>query len=483
MMRLKDILNHVEILSISGNPETEISNLHFDSRNVNQDDVFVALVGTLSDGHDYISQVIEAGASVVIGEKELDLGDVAYVQVKDSKLALAVMAANFYGNPAKDLTLIGITGTNGKTTVASLLFDVFTDLGYPCGLISTVENRIINNVIPATHTTPDPINLNLLYADMVAAGCEYCFMEVSSHALHQHRVRPQDFKVGVFTNISHDHLDYHETMDEYIRVKKMLFDGLSKTSYAITNLDDKRGEVMLQNTKAIKLTYSLRRPSDFKAKILENHFDGLLLDVDGEEVWCKMVGEFNASNILAVFGVTQALGIERQEALRVLSTQKGAEGRFDSMISDEKVIGIVDYAHTPDALKNVLQTIEKTRRGIEKVITVVGCGGDRDRTKRPIMAQVACRYSNTVILTSDNPRSENPETIIEEMMEGVQISDRKKVLQIPNRREAIKTACHMASEGDIILIAGKGHEKYQEIKGERTHFDDKEELLKLFKAC
>lgn len=482
MMRLKDILNNVKIYSVSGNPETEIPNIQFDSRKVSQGDTFVALVGTLSDGHDYISKVIEAGAAVVVGEQDLDLGDVTYVRVKDSKLALAEMAANFHGNPAKDLTLIGVTGTNGKTTVASMLFDVFTQLGYPCGLISTVENRIIDNIIPATHTTPDPISLNLLYADMVAAGCEYCFMEVSSHALHQHRVRPKDFKIAVFTNISHDHLDYHETMDEYIRVKKLLFDGLSKTSYAITNLDDKRGEVMLQNTKAAKLTYSLRRPADFKAKILENHFDGLLLDIDNEEVWCKMVGEFNASNILAVFGVTQALGIDRQEALTVISTQKGAEGRFDSMISDDKVIGIVDYAHTPDALKNVLQTIEKTRRGIEKVITVVGCGGDRDRTKRPIMAQVACRYSNTVILTSDNPRSENPDAIIEEMMEGVQISDRKKVIQITNRREAIKTACHLATEGDIILVAGKGHEKYQEIKGERTHFDDKEELLKLFKA-
>lgn len=477
-MQLQDILYGVTITNLIGQTNRMVGVLTFDSRQVAKDAVFFAIKGTLSDGHAYISNVIDAGVSVVVCEQlpEAPVDGVTYIQVEDSAVALGKMAANFYGNPSAKLKLIGITGTNGKTTIATLLFKLFRALGYKVGLISTVDNHINDKVVPATHTTPNPIALNSLLQDMVDAGCDYCFMEVSSHAVVQHRIEGLDFAGGVFSNITHDHLDFHKTFDNYIKAKKAFFDVLPASAFALTNFDDKNGMVMLQNTKATKRTYALKQLADFKAKIVENSFNGLHLDINDTEVFFKLVGSFNAYNLLAVYGTAMLLKQDQLAVLTLLSSLTGAEGRFDYLASNG-IIGIVDYAHTPDAVQNVLSTIQDVRKGNEQVITIIGCGGDRDKTKRPIMAQVACDWSDKVILTSDNPRTENPQTIIEEMEKGVSPTNRRKTLSIVDRREAIKTACHLARPGDIILLAGKGHEKYQEINGVRYHFDDKEVLM------
>jgi UDP-N-acetylmuramoyl-L-alanyl-D-glutamate--2,6-diaminopimelate ligase len=482
MRYLSEILNGVPATELQGADDMEISSIVFDSRKVVPGCLFVAVRGTLVDGHEYIPQAIKDGAVAIICE---DLpghtaGEVAYIMVADSAVALGQMAANFYGHPSKKLKLVGVTGTNGKTTVATLLYQLFRDLGYKCGLLSTVENQINGEIIPATHTTPDQVVLNGLLNDMVSQSCDYCFMEVSSHAVAQHRIEGLEFSGAIFTNLTHDHLDYHKTFDNYLKAKKTFFDTLPKSAFALTNIDDKNGNIMLQNTKAAKKGYALKSLADFKAKILENQFGGLLLQVDGEEVWFKMVGSFNAYNLLAVYGAATLLGQDKTKVLTSLSKLHGAEGRFDYIISLNKIIGIVDYAHTPDAVQNVLSTIHDIRKGTEKVITIIGCGGDRDKTKRPVMAKVACQWSDKVILTSDNPRSEVPEQIIKDMEAGVDAEGKKKTISITDRHEAIKTACHLASPGDIILLAGKGHEKYQEIKGVRNHFDDKEELLNNF---
>lgn len=477
-MQLQELLYGVVIKSLVGNPNVEVAALAFDSRAVKSNSLFFAISGTVVDGHNYIDQTIKSGANVIICEHlPADLSaDVTYVVVESSSLTLGVVASNFYGNPSAKLKLVGITGTNGKTTIATLLFQLFRGLGFNVGLISTVQNHINDNIIPATHTTPNPIALNALLRDMVYANCEYCFMEVSSHAVVQHRIAGLTFVGGVFSNITHDHLDFHKTFDSYLKAKKEFFDGLPKSAFALTNADDKNGVVMLQNTKANKKTYALKQMADFKAKIIENKFSGLNLDIDQTDVFFKMVGSFNAYNLLATYGTAVLLGQDKLEVLTILSTLAGAEGRFDYIVSKDGVIAIVDYAHTPDAVQNVLSTIANIRKGNEQVITVIGCGGDRDKTKRPIMARVACDWSDKVILTSDNPRTENPQTIINEMETGVSPTNQRKVLSIIDRKEAIKTACHIAKPGDIILVAGKGHEKYQEINGERNHFDDKEVL-------
>lgn len=477
-MQLQDLLYGVAIKSLVGKPNQEIKALAFDSREVKPDTLFFAIKGTVVDGHQYIAQTVDAGATVIVCETipaELNK-EVTYVEVESSSVALGVIASNFYGNPSAQLKLVGVTGTNGKTTIATLLYQLFRALGYNVGLVSTVQNQINETVIPATHTTPNPIALNKLLQDMVEADCEYCFMEVSSHAVVQHRIAGLTFAGGIFSNITHDHLDFHQTFDNYLKAKKEFFDGLPKTAFALTNADDKNGMVMLQNTKAHKKTYALKQMADFKAKIIENKFSGLNLNVDDIDVYFKMVGSFNAYNLLAAYATAILLEQDKLKVLTVLSSLHGAEGRFDYIASKQGIIGIVDYAHTPDAVQNVLSTIANIRKGTEQVITVLGCGGDRDRTKRPIMAQVACDWSDKVILTSDNPRTEDPQAIIAEMEKGVSPTNQRKTLSITDRREAIKTACHLAQPGDIILVAGKGHEKYQEIKGVRHHFDDKEVL-------
>jgi UDP-N-acetylmuramoyl-L-alanyl-D-glutamate--2,6-diaminopimelate ligase len=477
-MQLQDILYGVAITNLVGITNREVDALTFDSRAVAPGSVFFAIKGTLVDGHKYIDQTIASGASVIICE-DLPVSlkdDVSYIQVQDSSVALGKVASNFYGNPSKPLKLVGITGTNGKTTIATLLFKLFRELGHSVGLISTVENQINEQVIPATHTTPNPIALNQLLKDMVAAGCTHCFMEVSSHAVVQHRIVGLDFTGGVFSNITHDHLDFHKTFDNYIKAKKEFFDQLPKTAFALTNSDDKNGMVMLQNTAATKKTYALKQMADFNAKIIENRFSGLNLEVDQIDVFFKLVGSFNAYNLLAAYGTAMLMGEDQLTVLTVLSSLTGAEGRFDYVENDQQIIGIVDYAHTPDAVQNVLSTIANIRKGTEQVITVIGCGGDRDKTKRPVMAQVACDWSDKVILTSDNPRTEDPNAILAEMEAGVSPSNKRKTLVITDRKAAIQTACHLAKKGDIILIAGKGHEKYQEINGVRHHFDDKEIL-------
>jgi UDP-N-acetylmuramoyl-L-alanyl-D-glutamate--2,6-diaminopimelate ligase len=477
-MQLQDILYGVAITNRVGAASREVDALSFDSRAVAPGSVFFAIKGTAVDGHKYIEQTIAAGASVIICE-EMPVSlkeDVSYIQVQNSSVALGQMAANFFGNPSQDLKLVGITGTNGKTTIATLLFKLFRGLGYSVGLISTVENQINDRVIPATHTTPNPIALNQLLRDMVEAGCTHCFMEVSSHAVVQHRIEGLEFTGAVFSNITHDHLDFHKTFDNYIKAKKEFFDKLPKTAFALTNSDDRNGMVMLQNTAASKKTYALKQIADFKAQIIENRFSGLNLEIDQVDVFFKLVGSFNAYNLLAAYGAAMLLGEEKMNVLTVLSSLTGAEGRFDYVSNDQEIIGIVDYAHTPDAVQNVLTTIANIRKGTEQVITVIGCGGDRDKAKRPVMAQVACDWSDKVILTSDNPRTEDPLEILKDMEAGVSPSNKRKTLIIADRREAIKTACHLARRGDIILVAGKGHEKYQEINGVRQHFDDKEIL-------
>jgi UDP-N-acetylmuramoyl-L-alanyl-D-glutamate--2,6-diaminopimelate ligase len=482
MLILQDILYQVKIRSVNGNLQTRVKDLQIDSRKVRADACFIAMKGVAADGHLFIEKAIESGARVVVCERlPAQLSDlVTYIVVEDSAEAAGFIAANFFEQPSRKLKLIGVTGTNGKTTVATLLYKLFTLLGYDCGLLSTVQNKIGERVIEATHTTPDVISVNALLSEMVKAGCRFAFMEVSSHAIHQHRIGGLIFEGALFTNITHDHLDYHKTFDEYIRVKKQFFDQLPSAAFAISNLDDKRGAVMLQNTQAKQFYYSLRSVAAFKGKILENGLAGLVMTVNEQEVHFRMIGEFNAYNLLAVYGAAVSLGEQSDEVLRCMSGLTGAEGRFDYLVSPkEKIIGIVDYAHTPDALENVLKTIQKLRQADERIYTVVGCGGDRDKTKRPLMGQVACDLSDKAIFTADNPRTESADEILKDMETGLSSAARRKYLSIADRREAIKTAYSLAGPGDIILIAGKGHEKYQEINGVKTHFDDKEEIAKV----
>ncbi len=456
----------------------EISEIVFDSRKAKEGTVFVALRGTAVDGHEYIDKAINQGSRAIVCEKVDNRNpEVLYIIVENSHYALGLISCSFYEHPSKDLKLVGVTGTNGKTTVATILYKLFTGLGQKVGLLSTVENRIGNKVLEATLTTPDALSINCLLATMRDEGCDYVFMEVSSHAADQDRIAGLDFDGAIFTNITHDHLDYHGTFQNYIYAKKKFFDQLPAHAFALVNIDDKRGAVMLQNTSAKCYNYALRSLADFKARIIENTMEGLILELDNREVYSRLVGDFNAYNLLAVYGAAVLLGEERDEILTVLSNLTTAEGRFDYVRSDESgITGIVDYAHTPDALEKVLQTLEKLREGNGRIITVVGCGGDRDRTKRPIMAKMACNYSDQAILTSDNPRTESPEAILKEMEEGVPASAKMKVLIIADRRQAIRTACRLAQKGDIILVAGKGHEKYQEIMGVKYPFDDKEVL-------
>lgn len=483
MVLLQDVLYKAAIRSIAGSTSVGIKDVQIDSRKVKPDAVFVAVKGAAADGHQFIEKAIENGATAVVCEVlPVSLNSqVVYVQVENSAAAAAYLSHNFFGRPSERIKLVGVTGTNGKTTIATLLYKLFTRLGYTCGLISTVENVIGTDVIHATHTTPDAVSLNRLLKQMADSGCSHVFMETSSHALHQHRVTGLQYTGALFSNITHDHLDYHHTFDEYIRVKKSFFDGLSSTAFAISNADDKRGTLMLQNTQAKKYFYSLKTLTDFKGKILDNNLNGLLMTVNDVEVHFRLIGEFNAYNLLAVYGAAICLGEEKQEVLTALSELSGAEGRFDYIISPkEKVMAIVDYAHTPDALLNVLAAIKKLRKGFEQVITVVGCGGDRDRTKRPVMAEVACEHSDKVIFTSDNPRTEDPAQIIRDMETGLAPSYKRKYISIVDRKEAIKTAISLAKAEDIILIAGKGHEKYQETMGVRNHFDDKEAVKEIF---
>ncbi|MEO6901702.1 MAG: UDP-N-acetylmuramoyl-L-alanyl-D-glutamate--2,6-diaminopimelate ligase [Bacteroidia bacterium] len=485
MKLLKDILYKVSLIEVIGSTNVAITAISFDSRKIEKDSLFIAVAGVHSNGHTFINDTITKGAIAIICEDlPLTINEkITYIKVKDSTLALAIIASNFYDSPSENIKIIGITGTNGKTTTATLLFNLFKNLGYKVGLLSTVRNQINNEVIFATHTTPDAIQLNGLLKQMIERGCTHCFMEVSSHAIVQKRVAGIHFTGGVFTNITHDHLDYHKTFDEYIKAKKQFFDMLGSDAFALTNKDEPNGEVMLQNTKAKRKTYSLRTMADYKCRIVENQFSGLLLNIDGMEVWSKLIGSFNAYNLLAVYATAILLGEDKTNILTTLSALNAVEGRFQYIRTVNGIIGIVDYAHTPDALLNVLKTIKDIRTGNEQVITVVGCGGDRDVTKRPIMAQIACDLSTKVILTSDNPRSEKPDAIIKEMKKGVDAVNNKKTISITDRGEAIKTACSYANAGDILLIAGKGHEKYQEILGVKYAFDDMQVLqenLKLF---
>ncbi len=483
MALLQQILYKVNIVSVVGAPVTEVNDLETDSRKVKPGACFIAVKGTLTDGHSFIDIAIEQGALAIICETlPAQINDkIQYTVVENSAMAAGVMAHNFYGQLSEKIKLVGVTGTNGKTTIATLLFKLFSTLGYKCGLLSTVQNQVGKKILAATHTTPDAISLNKLIAEMVANGCTHIFMEVSSHAIHQNRIAGLQFSGGIFSNITHDHLDYHKTFDEYIRVKKLFFDSLPSKSFALSNADDKRGAVMLQNTKAKKYLYSLKTMADFKGKIIENSLAGLVLMINDVEVHCRLIGTFNAYNLLAVYGAAVCMGEDKQIVLQVLSSLSGAEGRFDYMISaKEKIIGIIDYAHTPDALLNVLATIKNLRSGEEKIITVVGCGGNRDKTKRPVMAEVASEYSDKIIFTSDNPRNEDPAEIIREMEQGVPIIARKKYISIADRREAIKTAVNLAQQQDIVLVAGKGHEKYQEINGVKHDFDDKMVLKEMF---
>jgi UDP-N-acetylmuramyl-tripeptide synthetase len=471
---LKDILYKVAIDSVNGSTNITIGKIEFDSRKIEKNDVFVAIRGSISDGHDYIQRAIELGAVAIVCDsfpEKLDKG-VTYAQVKDTNNALAYMAANYFGDPSKDLRLVGITGTNGKTTIASLLYQLFKKAGFKVGLLSTVKILVDDTEYKTMHTTPDSITINHYLSEMVKEGVEYCFMEVSSHGIHQKRTEGLHFVGGVFTNLSHDHLDYHPTFAEYRDVKKSFFDNLPKTAFALSNIDDKNGAVLLQNTRAKKRTYALKSYADYRAQILENQLAGLLLKIEGNEVWVKLIGTFNAYNVLAIYGTAIELGLDSMETLRLLSELESVSGRFQYIVSATNVTAIVDYAHTPDALENVLKTINDIRTKNEQLITVVGCGGNRDKTKRPIMAGIASELSDKVVMTSDNPRNEDPDVIIGEMEQGVAPQNYKKVLAITDRRQAIKTACQLAQPNDIIIIAGKGHETYQEIKGIRNDFDD-----------
>ena len=482
-MKLESIINilHYNISHIE--KSIEVALICIDSRKVQKGAMFIAIKGSLSDGHLFIDKAISLGATVIVHEEEIlnEVVGIQYIQVENSAKAAGDFATNFYEHPSKKLQLIGITGTNGKTSTVTLLHEVFTKLGHKVGLISTIKNLIGDECINATHTTPDCIALNELLHNMVEKGCGYCFMEVSSHAIDQYRIQGLEFKIAAFSNITHDHLDYHGDFKNYLYTKKKLFDTLSENAIALTNKDDKNGMVMVQNTKAKIKTYSLAAMSDFRAQILENSFTGLVLNLDGQEIYTKLVGEFNAYNILAVYSIAILLKADKEKLFLILSNLNAVEGRFNYIISDrDKLIGIVDYAHTPDALEKVLETINNSKTKSVNTITIIGCGGDRDKTKRPVMASAACRMSHRVILTSDNPRSEDPILIIKEMQMGVLQEEKKKVLSIVDRKEAIRTACTIAEKGDIILLAGKGHETYQEVKGVKYPFDDKKILQEVF---
>ena len=482
-MILQDVLYKVSIRSVKGDTSVEVNSIAIDSRLAKPGSCFIALKGTKSDGQAYIDAAIAKGATAIVCESiPADTKDgITYIEVANTAKAAGYISHNFFGEPSTRLKLVGVTGTNGKTTIATLLWKLFSGLGHTCGLISTVQNQVGGQVLEATHTTPDAVSVNALLKQMVEAGCTHVFMECSSHAIHQYRIAGLQFAGALFTNITHDHLDYHKTFDEYIRVKKSWFDELPASAFAISNADDKRGAVMLQNCQAKKQFYSLKTMAEFKGKILDNSLEGLHMTINDKEVYFRLIGEFNAYNLLAVYGAAVSLGEDKDKVLQVLSSLDGAEGRFDYRISkQDKITGIVDYAHTPDALLNVLATIKKLRRGHEKIITVVGCGGDRDKTKRPVMAEVACEYSDKVILTSDNPRSEDPLEILKDMESGLTVTTKKKAISIADRKEAIKTAVSLADKDDIILVAGKGHEKYQDIKGVKYDFDDKQVLNEMF---
>ena len=484
MITLKDILYKVSLEKVVGNTAVAFRELQFDSRKVGLDDVFIAIKGTQSDGHQFIKKAIDQGALAVVCQqipKEI-INGITYLQVQDTQQALAIMASHFYGNPSAELQLVGVTGTNGKTTIATLLYTLFTSAGYKVGLLSTIKVIIGATERSATHTTPDSLAINKYLRQMVDAGVAYCFMEVSSHGIDQKRTEGLHFAGGIFTNLSHDHLDYHTSFKQYRDVKKTFFDGLPKTAFALTNADDKNGPVMLQNTKARKYTYALKTIADYKAQILENQLQGLLLKINNQELWVKLIGNFNAYNLLAIYATAEQLGLEELEILQLLSTLESVDGRFQYLVSEGKITAIIDYAHTPDALKNVLETINTIRSGNEQLITVVGCGGDRDVEKRPKMGAIAAQLSTKVIFTSDNPRSENPDTIIQHIEAGVPPQHYKKTIAISDRKQAIKTACQMANEHDIILVAGKGHETYQEIQGVRSEFDDRKTISELLIA-
>ncbi|MBI1222166.1 MAG: UDP-N-acetylmuramoyl-L-alanyl-D-glutamate--2,6-diaminopimelate ligase [Bacteroidetes bacterium] len=472
-MKLKELIQDIDLLKGSNyQADSQVKGLTMDSRKLEPGFAFVAIRGSVADGHQFIAQVIEAGATTIVAETTPTHDGVNWIQVRNTHEALGQMASAFYGHPSKNLKLVGITGTNGKTTVATLLYELFLRMGYRAGLLSTVRNRIHNKVLSATHTTPDAVSLNALLADMVADGCDYCFMECSSHAIEQRRIAGLDFTGAVFTNLTHDHLDYHKTFDAYRDAKKLFFDKLDSHAFALVNKDDKNGMYMLQNSRASKYTYSLNSMSDFRARIVEQDFNGMLLRIGDTEAWYRLIGGFNAYNLLAVYGSAFLLGMKEEEIIHHLTQLGSVAGRIDS-ISVHGVVGIVDYAHTPDALKNVLEVINAIRTRNETLITVVGCGGNRDTAKRPIMADIAARLSDQVIFTSDNPRSEDPEEILNQMEAGVSPNQYKKTMRISDRKEAIKAAARFAQKGDIILVAGKGHETYQEIKGERFPFDDK----------
>ena len=474
MKILKDIVYKVAIEAIKGSTDIAIGKVDFDSRKIEKNDLFVAIRGTISDGHDYISKAVELGASAIICDTLPDTvsDSVTYIQVKDTNAALAVVAANYFENPSQKLQLVGVTGTNGKTTIASLLYQLYKKADHKVGLLSTVKIMVDDVEYKATHTTPDSITINSYLAEMVNAGVTHCFMEVSSHGIHQKRTEALHFVGGVFTNLSHDHLDYHATFAEYRDVKKSFFDHLPKTAFALSNIDDKNGPVLLQNTVAKKCSYALKSYADYKAQILESQLSGLLLKINGNEVWVKLIGTFNAYNLLAIYGTAIELGMESLEALRLLSELESVSGRFQYIVSAANITVIVDYAHTPDALENVLKTVNDIRTKNEQLITVVGCGGNRDKTKRPVMGGIASDLSDKAIFTSDNPRNEDAEVIISEMETGVAPQNYKRILSITDRKQAIKTACQLAQPNDIILIAGKGHETYQEINGVRHDFDD-----------
>lgn len=478
-MILKDILYNVALQSVQGTTDVVVNSIQYDSRKVEKNDLFVAIKGVHSDGHSFIEKAIENGASVIVAETlpEHKIENITYVDVQSSSSALAFMAANFYQHPSENLRLIGVTGTNGKTTVASLLYNLFKAAGYKVGLISTVKIMVDNTSHSTSHTTPDSLVINSYLQQMNNVGVEFCFMEVSSHGIHQHRTEGLAFEGGIFTNLSHDHLDYHSSFAEYRDVKKSFFDGLSKTAFALTNVDDKNGRIMVQNTKAKTYSYALKSYADYRTQILENHFKGLLLKINDNEIWVKLIGSFNAYNLTAVFACADILGLENDELLRLMSTLENVSGRFEYFVTPNNITVIVDYAHTPDALKNVLHTINDIRTQNELLISVVGCGGDRDKTKRPKMGHIASALSSKVIFTSDNPRSENPDSIISEMEQGVEPQNFKKIMAITNRKQAIKAACQLARTNDIILVAGKGHESYQEINGKRSAFNDYEVAL------